>query len=163
MRKRFIFLLILILSLFLMIRLLDNEQELRVRIIPNSNSEEDIQVKEEVKEEVILFLKENYSNYYNTYVENINDNLEVFNTKLEAYNAYGQLTYHQFNNKIYNNSYIKDEEVLTFIVRIGDYAGDNWWGVIYPEFLELDSSEKVTYKSYIYEFIKKITRRTDEN
>lgn len=163
MRKRFIILLILILSIFLIIRLLNNEEELRVRVIPNSNNEEDAQIKEEVIEIVIMFLEENYSNSYNTYIENINNNLDAFNTKLEAYNAYGQLTYHQFNNKIYNNSYIKDEEVLTFIVRIGDYAGDNWWGVIYPEFLELDSSEKVTYKSYIYEFIKKITRRTDEN
>lgn len=163
MRKRFIIFIILILSLLLIIRLLDNEQELRVRIIPNSNSEEDIQIKEEVKEKVILFLEENYSNYYNTYVENINDNLDVFNTKLEAYNAYGELTYHLFNNKIYNNEYIKDEEVLTFVVRIGNNEGDNWWGVIYPEFLELESTDKVTYKSYIYELIKKITGRTDED
>ncbi len=155
MRRRFLICLILLLCSFLVIKTLYKEDELRVRIIPNSNDNNDLIIKDEVKEITILFLKENYYNDYNMYINNINKNLEVFNIKLKSYNAYGELTYHQFNNKVYNNKYIKDEEVLTFVVRIGDNNGDNWWGVIYPEFLQLESTDKVIYKSYIYEFIKK--------
>ena len=51
---------------------------------------------------------------------------------------------------------VKDDTTLTFLVKIGDALGDNWWGVIYPEFLEVSSSEEVIYRSFIKEMIDKV-------
>ena len=68
--------LIVIFILFL-ITLVNNEkeEEIRVRIIPNSNSEDDLVIKENVKDAVVYYLYCIYSDNYEVYKDNINDSL----------------------------------------------------------------------------------------
>ena len=93
------------------------------------------------------------------FIQNINSSINEFNDMVESYNAKGELVNHQFYLKEYNGKVIKDEEVLTFLVKIDNAVGDNWWGVIFPEFLEINSTDTSSVKSYFYEKIKKWLRR----
>ena len=153
--KKIIILLILILLLIFTFN--DKEtSQIRVRIIPKDNSLESLEIKEEVKEITINFLKENYNDDFNKYKESISNNLHIFNKKVEKYEAKAEFKYHTFYDKSYNDNSVKNETVLTFLVKINEASGDNWWGVIYPEFLDLNSSETLEYKSFIWEWIKKL-------
>lgn len=156
MKKLLSILLILILFSLFFIRN-SNFQELRVRVIPDSNSEEALKEKEEVKEIVILFLLDNYDKDLNTYKNNIKKNIDSLNTERIS----SKLEMHNFYHKTYNNMALLDEKVLTLVVRIGNASGDNWWGSIYPEFLGMESSECMNYKSYILECIEKRKKEND--
>lgn len=140
--------------LLIIICLISNDkEELRVRIIPKSNDETSLIIKEEVKEIVIIFLKETYDSVYNKFLEEIRLNINSLNEKLSYYNAKASLENVSYYNKKIDGKLIKDNEVYSLLVEIEEALGDNWWGVIYPRFLEIESSDKVEYESY---FIKKI-------
>lgn len=134
------------------------EEDIRVRIIPNSNSETDLIIKEKVKGEVIDFLTLNYDEDRERFIKNINFNITTITSDLESkdINAKISLQKHNFYNKTYNGSSVKNEEVLTFLVVIDEGKGDNWWGSIYPNFLEMNSSEVVEYRSLLKEIYSKI-------
>lgn len=157
MRKAIIFL-ILIFGLIALFRVIRPTSEIRVRIIPNSNEAVDLEIKDEVKLLTVKYLQKNFNDDRDTYINNINNTINEFNTTLSSYNAKGELVNHQFYQKKYENKAIKDDEYLTFLVEIGSSSGDNWWGVIYPKFLEINSSEANSVKSYFYEKIKKWLR-----
>ncbi len=133
-------------------------KEIRTRIIPNSNSEIDLKEKEEVKEIVIKFLKENYNKDKEKYINNINKNVSKLKneTKKINENVKVELVNHNFYNKTYNGNSVKNEKVLTLLVTINEGKGDNWWGSIYPEFLEVKSDEVIEYESYILKKIKEM-------
>ena len=66
---------LIIVFIFFGITLLNNlskEEEIRVRVIPNSDESRDLLEKEEAKELVICYLKEAYSSDYNEFISNIN-------------------------------------------------------------------------------------------
>ena len=153
--KKIIILLILILLLIFTFNNKETSQ-IRVRIIPKDNSLESLKIKEEVKVITIDFLKENYDNDFDKYKENISNNLSIYNDKVEKYDAKAEFKYHTFYDKSYNDNSVKNETVLTFLVTINEASGDNWWGVIYPDFLDLNSSETLEYKSFIWEWIEKM-------
>lgn len=150
---------ILVLTIIFFLFSNSKNDEIRVRIIPHNNEEESLVIKEKVKELAIEFLALNYEQSFNEYKENISDNIESFNEALIEFNAKAYLKYHTFTNKSYNGISLKDETVLTFLVLIGESNGDNWWGVVYPKFLNISSTNKVEYKSYI---IKKIKEWMDD-
>ena len=150
MRKIILFMLIiLVLCLFITA----DKEELRVRIVPKDNQETSLAVKEEVKVLVINYLSLAYDDTYSTYIKNINDGLSAFNEQIATFSAKARLVKHKFMQKIAGGEVIKDETVLTFLVEIEESAGDNWWGIIYPSFLGIESTEVTHYESYI---IKKI-------
>lgn len=157
MRKALI-ILILILGFIVIIKAVCPDEEMRVRIIPSSNSAVDLEIKEVVKEATISYLEEQYDKNLENFISNINSTIDEFNFSIQSYNAKGELVNHQFYNKRYNNQALKDEEVLTFLVKIDVALGDNWWGVIFPQFLEIDSTDSITVKSYFYEKLKKWLR-----
>ena len=152
MKKIIIFIIFLIGLLMFFIS--NNSKQIRVRIIPNDNEEQSLVVKALVKEKVVIYLDECYSKSYEGFIENINASLLEFNELLEEYDAIASLEKHNFSNKTYNGNVIKDTSTLTFLVKIGNHQGDNWWGVVYPKFLEIESTEEVEYKSYIVEKFK---------
>ncbi len=151
MRKKIFILLVIII---IAICLIKDKDELRVRIIPNDNSKISLEIKEKVKDEVILFLSMTYDETYNVYIENIENDLIEFNKTIKKYNAQAELVMHKFINKTSEGKYIKDEKVLTFLVKIDSASGDNWWGIVYPKFLDIESSDTIVYESYIIKKIK---------
>lgn len=153
--RKALMIIIIVLGFIALIKAIKPSEEMRVRVIPNSNSKIDLEIKEEVKEITITYLEKQYDKSMTKFIQNINSSINEFNDMVESYNAKGELVNHQFYLKEYNGNAIKDEEVLTFLVKIDNAVGDNWWGVIFPEFLEINSTDTSSVKSYFYEKIKK--------
>ncbi|MDE6407056.1 MAG: stage II sporulation protein R [Anaeroplasmataceae bacterium] len=135
------------------------EKEIRVRIIPNSDEASDLKVKEKAKNITVCYLKEAYDEEYNTYLKNLKQTISLFEVALEKElkeDVEVQLGNHTLYNKTYNNSAVKNTSEMTLYVVIGEGKGSNWWGTVYPEFLSVNSSEEVKYESLILSIFKKI-------
>ncbi len=149
-----VFFIIVILFIF---KINNKSEEIRVRVIPNSNSEYDLKIKEEVIIDVKDYIYAIYSKDRDEMCLNIEKTIldfeELLNTKYTNINVLFEK--HNFYNKEYNGNVVKNECVLTLLVEIGNKNGDNWWGSIYPDLLEVSSKEEVNYKSFIKEFIDK--------
>lgn len=149
-----VFFIIVILFIF---KVNNKSEEIRVRVIPNSNSEYDLKIKEEVIIDVKDYIYAIYSKDRDEMCLNIEKTIldfeELLNTKYTNINVLFEK--HNFYNKEYNGNVVKNECVLTLLVEIGNKNGDNWWGSIYPDLLEVSSKEEVNYKSFIKEFIDK--------
>lgn len=152
---------LIILVIIFIITLFDNmskEEEIRVRVIPNSDEKSDLMLKEEAKDYVILYLQEAYNEDYNKFVNNVNETKYEFEILLEKVLATDcTITFdkHTLYNKTYNNSAVKNEETLVLYVVIGKGKGSNWWGTVYPEFLEISSSDEIKYESLIVNLFRK--------
>lgn len=137
----------------------DNKDEIRVRVIPNSDSKEDLLVKEDVKSMTICYLKEAYNSDYDTYLSNIRATKDLFEDLVEdklLVDLSIQLGYHTLYNKTYNNNAVKNTNEMTLYVIIGKGKGSNWWGTVYPEFLEIESDKEFKYESLILSIFNKI-------
>ncbi len=135
------------------------EDEIRVRIIPNTDMQKDLAIKEDAKDITVCYLKEAYSKDYHEYLDNIKNTMGDFAVLLEK--ELGQsvkidLGNHTLYNKTYNNSAIENTNEMTLYIILGAGKGSNWWGTVYPEFLEVSSSEEVRYESLILSIFKKI-------
>ncbi|MDE6242056.1 MAG: stage II sporulation protein R [Anaeroplasmataceae bacterium] len=150
---------LIILCVILIFTRSQEKKEIRVRIIPNSDEALDLKVKEKAKNITVCYLKEAYDKEYNTYLKNLKQTISLFEAALEkelVEDVEVQLGNHTLYNKTYNNSAVKNTSEMTLYVVIGEGKGSNWWGTVYPEFLEVNSSEEVKYESLILSIFKKI-------
>lgn len=157
MKKIFIVLFLVIISITIYINN-SNSEEIRLRIIPNSNEPSDILVKEEVKNAVIYYLESIYVDDYHKYVEKINESMAFLESIIEANYVSCSMDFskHTLYNKEYNGSAIKNKSTLTLVITLGEGNGSNWWGSIYPEYLGISSSDVVRYESLFANLIKYI-------
>ncbi len=137
---------------------------IRVRVIPNSNSPLDINMKNKVKE----YLKDDILPLVgrSTSIEEardiISDNLEAVDMNInnifmnnnynENYNI--NFGYNYFPKKVFNNKEYKEGYYESLVVTIGESNGDNWWCVMYPNICMIDKNKE--YKSYFKELLDKI-------
>lgn len=138
---------------------LKEEKEIRVRIIPNSDLKVDLDKKNKAKDITVCYLKEAYSDKYDEYLDNLKKTSESFELLLEKeinQEVEIELGNHTLYNKTYNNSAVKNTNEMTLYIILGEGKGSNWWGTIYPEFLEVNSSEETKYESLILSIFKKI-------
>ncbi len=133
----------------------NNEKEIRVRVIPNSDKLEDKELKNEVKKITIGYIASLDRKSYSSTMEEINNNLGKLEYVLRDYDVKVSFDYHTLYNKTYNDNAIKDEGAYTLYIVIGEGKGSNWWGTIYPEFLGISSEEEIKYKSFFYELFTK--------
>ena len=143
------------------------EDALRIRVIANSNSEYDQEVKMLIKEKI-------QSKLYNLLKDSkgvneariiINNNLpnidkEVNNTLKEleyelGYDINYGLNY--FPSKEYKGTIYEEGYYESLVITLGEGAGDNWWCVLFPPLclLEAEESTDVEYTSYVKELIDK--------
>lgn len=145
MKSYFLLLLICFAVCFLFVS--KDDDEIRVRVISNSESVEDVAYKNEVvrylKDEIFkntklnnAYFKKNYKNIE----QELNDNFK--NIVVEYQN-------HTFINKTYNGSAEENGEYMTLVIYIGQGLGENWWGSIFDETLQYESSEEVRYEWYL--------------
>lgn len=143
------------------------ENAIRMRVIPNSNSDYDQQIKAKVKEvlqtttydllkdtkgseEAEKIIKANLSLIDNR----INDLLVKENYNLDYKINFG-LNYFpdkEFKGVTYTEGYYN-----SLLVTLGAGEGDNWWCVLFPPMclIEAEESEEVEYKFFIQELIEK--------
>lgn len=172
--KRKIFLVLLIFVIIYVYKITDQnifipDSSIRLRVIPNSNNPEDINIKEQVKkylendiyiltkntdtiDEARLVINDNLTN-----IENNIDNIFKNNTYTLPYKV--NFGYNYFPQKEYKGLTYSEGYYESLVISIGEAKGDNWWCVLFPNFCLVDTKEKHEYKSYIGELLKKYSKK----
>ncbi|MEI4768912.1 stage II sporulation protein R [Psychrobacillus sp. FJAT-51614] len=154
----FVWMLLLIqFCLFILFQPMDQTDGTRFRLIANSNSVEDQQLKNEVKNSIEPILRTYASNPEKTYaqLEQTVDNLsEKYEEKIIL--STGQAL---FPPKVWNDGISAQTYVESIVITIGSGRGDNWWCALFPkvcykeEIKEEKKKEKP--KFFVWEWLKK--------
>lgn len=143
------------------------EDAIRIRVVANSNSEYDQEIKLKIKEmlEIKMYnlLKdikgvESARNIINSNLNNIESEikniLENENYTLGYNISFGD---NYFPEKEYNGVTYEEGYYESLVVTLGEGNGDNWWCVLFPPLclLEAEESEEVEYKFFIEELFNK--------
>lgn len=169
--KRKIFLILLLLVIISLYKtsnqvIIIPDSSIRLRVIPNSNSPEDIYIKEQVKkylETNIYTLTKDIPSIEEsrTIINNNLDNIDSNINKIFIINNY-PLSYkinygkNYFPEKTYQGITYQEGYYESLVISIGEAKGDNFWCVLFPNFCLIDTQEDHTYKSYLKELINKI-------
>ncbi|MBR3198784.1 MAG: stage II sporulation protein R [Bacilli bacterium] len=138
---------------------------LRIRIIPNSNSNYDQLVKGKVKDklEVTLYdLLRNASSSAEARKIIIN-NLDLVDkdvSKILSGENYGykiKYGYNYFPMKRYKGIKYEEGYYESLLVTLGKGEGDNWWCVLFPPLclIEAEENTEIEYKSMVKELLEK--------
>ena len=154
---------IIIILFFIVVGLvLVNEKEnilipdnaIRFRIIANSNSNEDQElkrtIKKDVEKELFTLLKD--VNNINDAREIINNNLNKIDNIVKSYNVSYDINYgnNYFPTKEYKGVTYDEGNYESLVIKLGSGLGDNWWCVLFPPLCLLD--EQNNLNNYEYEF-----------
>ena len=173
--KKIILLLTIIVSIFIYKETKNNEviipdTSIRLRVIPNSNSALDqnmkLKVKDYLEDNTYNLLKD--TNDINTAREIIKDNIDDIDKNVSTiftdnnynmdYNIkYG---YNYFPTKEYRGIKYKEGYYESIVISIGDAKGDNFWCVLFPNLclIDTENTTDIEYKSWALEKINKILK-----
>lgn len=134
--------------------------EIRLRIIGNSNEENDIYIKEKIKEECFIILKDildRDSKSYDLVINDLEENINIIREKIERIYSNVEVTLKEetYPLKVNNNNMEYNKKVITLLVKIDKANGDNYYTTLYPEFIQADE-EKIIYKSIFLELLEKL-------
>lgn len=135
-----------------------SDNHIRVRVIANSNSIND----QNIKNDVVEILKK---------IIDADDSLDIVESKMNVLKK--ELKYYQEKNNIkiavelkktnfpskrLNSKVIPSGVYETLLITIGSGEGNNYWSILYPEYygitFEDNSFENLSFKSYFYELFK---------
>ena len=143
------------------------EDAIRIRIVPNSNTEYDQKIKTKVKEklqiEMYQMLKDNNNseeakNIIKQNLDNIDKNIKQ---TLDHENYYKNYTinfgYNYFPQKEYKGIKYKEGYYESLLITLGEGKGDNWWCILFPPLclIEAEDTKNTEYKSFIKEILNK--------
>lgn len=143
------------------------DEAIRLRVVANSDTTYDQNIKIKVKNEV---QKEMYHLLKNTKGiddarKTINDNLNEIDQKVkhllikEKYNLDYKINfgYNYFPEKEFNGVTYDEGMYESLLVTLGEGKGKNWWCVLFPPLclLEAEESDQVEYKFFVQELIEK--------
>ena len=143
------------------------EDAIRIRIIPNSNSTFDQDVKGKVKDklEITMYdlLKDAESS--EEAKEIIKNNLELVDKDVknilseENYNKGYKINFgmNYFPSKEYKGVKYEEGYYESLVITLGKGEGDNWWCVLFPPLCLIEGEEdtEVEYKSIVMEILDK--------
>lgn len=146
--------------------LIPNEA-IRLRVIANSNTEYDQNIKLKVRDEIQTIM---YDLLKNTTDINqarliINNNLQLIDNNIKnilSENNYS-LNYtldfgdHYFPEKKYKGVIYEEGNYESLLITLGKGEGNNWWCVLFPPLclIEAEESDEVEYKFFVQELIEK--------
>jgi stage II sporulation protein R len=139
------------------------DESIRFRIIANSNSLEDQNLKKLIKREleINLFpLLENSQSIYETR-NIIHQNKNLIDEILSKYNIDYDINYgiNFFPKKEYDDYVYQEGNYESLVIKLGEAKGNNWWCVMYPPLCLIDQNsnnkEDIEYKLYIKEILQK--------
>ena len=143
------------------------DDALRIRVIANSNSDYDQEIKKIVKENIQYKLYELLkntkgidqarkiiNNNLNDINTNVKETLQLLNYEL-GYDINFGLNY--FPNKEYKGVTYDEGYYESLVITLGEGKGDNWWCVLFPPLclLEAEESTEVEYTSFVKELLDK--------
>lgn len=143
------------------------DDALRIRVIANSNSNYDQEIKKFVKENIQYKLYELLkntkgidqarkiiNNNLNDIDNNVKETLQLLNYEL-GYDINFGLNY--FPSKEYKGVTYDEGYYESLVITLGEGKGDNWWCVLFPPLclLEAEESTEVEYTSFVKELLDK--------
>lgn len=170
MKKLVIIILVIVLGYYLMqtgeaIEIPD--EAIRLRVIANSDSEYDQEIKMKVSEKLQSRLYNLLKNtkglqeaesIINKNMSNIESDIKNLLNN-EGYTLGYKINYglNYFPEKKYKGVTYKEGEYESLVVTLGEGKGKNWWCVLFPPLciLEAEESTEVEYKFFIKEMIDK--------
>lgn len=165
--KKILYILSIIFLLIIFINMKNNQtiqdESIRFRIIANSNSLEDQNLKKLIKREleINLFpLLENSQSIYETR-NIIHQNKNLIDEILSKYNVDYDINYgiNFFPKKEYDDYVYQEGNYESLVIKLGEAKGNNWWCVMYPPLCLIDQNsnnkEDIEYKLYIKEILQK--------
>lgn len=162
--KKILYILSIIFIMFLYIHIQDNKIDtdtIRFRIIANSNTYEDQQLKRIIKKDLELnifpLLEQSTSTKETKTI--IQDNIQTIENILSKYNVEYTINYgnNYFPKKEYDNYVYEEGYYESLVIQLGKAKGNNWWCVMYPPLclIESNKEEDIEYKLYIDEILHK--------
>jgi stage II sporulation protein R len=134
---------------------------IRVRIIANSNSIEDLYAKKKLKNEIKNDLY-NIVKDVNSSIEankKIEDNLleidKIVSSKTSDYKINYGMNY--FPKKNYKGVIYPSGEYRSLVITLGKGLGENWWCVLYPPLCMMEDNPDTTdveYRSFVLNMLK---------
>ena len=146
-----------------------NDNYLRIHIRADSNLEEAQSVKYAVKDEIVLFLTDKLKGVSSkkeaisivekniSEIESIAD--KVLSSQGFTYSAKASVRQEEFPARSYEGLLLPEDVYDALIVELGSGKGDNWWCVVFPPLCFVSTDSEAEYKSFIYEWYKKLTEK----
>lgn len=143
------------------------DSAIRLRVVPNSNSEIDQQIKGKVKNQLqhSMYLLLKNTKGIGEARKVINSNMDKIDDQInnvlvaEKYPLEYKLnfSYNYFPEKEYKGITYDEGYYESVLVTLGEGKGDNWWCVLFPPLcvLEAEESDEAEYKFFIKELIDK--------
>lgn len=133
-----------------------DDEDLRFRVIANSDSEEDQNIKYIVKDRII-----NEIDLSNLDLNIIEDKCSYILKGLNvSYDVNVVIENQTFESKYCDDELIKGGTYKTLVIKLGNAKGKNYWTILCPEYFNIGyedvNSGDVQYKIWIWEEIKKI-------
>ncbi|MBR3898083.1 MAG: stage II sporulation protein R [Bacilli bacterium] len=140
---------------------------LRIRIVPNSNSEIDQSVKASVKDRLDITMYDLLKDVKDSEEARkiVNDNLDLVKKDVEdvlrerQYNLGYKVNfgYNYFPEKEYRGIKYDEGYYESLLVTLGKGEGDNYWCVLFPPLclIEADENDDVEYRSILEDILKK--------
>ena len=148
----------------------EEDNMLRVRVIANSNSKYDQEIKtivsNNLKTKLYDLLRE--EDNIETARKIINDNMSVLSNNVEEsldsidYSYEINYGYNYFPEKEYNGKTYKEGKYESLLVTLGKGEGDNWWCILFPPICLIEaeeSNEEIEYSSFFKTIFDKIIHR----
>ena len=167
--KKVFLILIIVITTFIVINKNNNKKDdnlIRIRILANSNSEYDQNIKKQVSKDVrvkmydLLKDEKNIESARNIIKNNL-DNIEQIvknDIKNESYGYNINYGYNYFPEKEYNGKKFKEGKYESLLITLGEAKGENWWCILFPPLclIEAEESEEIEYQFFLEEFIYNI-------
>lgn len=134
----------------------DNE-EFRIRVIANSNSESDLRIKKECFEILKKYIKASDTKEdVKKVLPEIEEELANYSTKIN-YSIKVNLGKNKFPPKSLNDEVIPGGIYESLVITIGRGEGNNYWTLLYPEYYGITFEDintgEVEIKSYFWELL----------
>lgn len=161
-----------ILFIFFVIYALTNKEEIlipdyaiRFRIIANSNSVEDQELKMTIKEDLDNVLTPLVSDAKTSKeaIEILENNMDMIDNIVDKYGVVHTISLGQnyFPEKEYEGVTIPSGNYESLVITLGSGLGDNWWCVMFPPLCLLEAkdnnTENIEYKFFVQEILEKYT------
>ena len=165
MKKIFWIIIILVLgySLIQTEKIIIPKESIRLRVIANSNSEQDQAIKKEVSKRLVKELKQNQKETLEETRKYIKKELPTFEKIISRTLQENQIDKdfkiqygnNYFPKKEYDNIIYEEGEYESLVVSLGKGTGKNYWCVLFPPLCFIDETKNIQYKSWIKEIIEK--------
>ncbi|MCZ8538973.1 stage II sporulation protein R [Psychrobacillus psychrodurans] len=150
----FVWMLLLIqFCLFLLFQQGEEVEGIRFRLIANSNTIEDQQVKNDVKhhiEPILLNYENNPQKTYSDLEQAIEKLSSSLNTNITITKGLAS-----FPPKVWQEGISSQVMTESIVISIGNARGDNWWCALFPKVCYKEEVKEEKPKFWVWEWLKK--------